>query len=64
MRRGPRIVAHGDRVTVTLIAHELLAFISTDGGRSWSGPVVINETATSARFRVGPVANALSSGLS
>ena len=35
MRRGPRIAAHGNQVTVTLVAHELLAFHSADGGRSW-----------------------------
>jgi hypothetical protein len=49
MRRGPRIAAHGDRVTVTVIAHELLAFSSTDAGQTWSGPIVINDTPTSAR---------------
>jgi hypothetical protein len=49
MRRGPRIAAHGDRVTITVIAHELLAFSSTDAGQTWSGPVVINDTPTSAR---------------
>ena len=49
MRRGPRITAHGQHVTVTLIAHELLAFHSSDGGRSWAGPNPINEVPTSAR---------------
>ncbi len=49
MRRGPRIAAHGDRVTITVIAHELLAFHSTDAGRTWTGPVVVNDTPTSAR---------------
>ncbi|MEN9637388.1 MAG: hypothetical protein RL077_5792 [Verrucomicrobiota bacterium] len=59
MRRGPRIVAYGDRVTVTAIAAELIAFHSTDGGRSWSEPVTINDVPTSAReglhdLAVGP----------
>jgi hypothetical protein len=49
MRRGPRIAASGDRVTVTFIAHELLAVHSADGGRTWSEPVTLNTVATSAR---------------
>ncbi len=49
MRRGPRLAAHGDRLTVTVIAHELLAFTSTDGGKSWAEPVTINTVPTSAR---------------
>ncbi len=49
MRRGPRIAVHGERLTVTVIAHELLAFTSSDGGKTWSEPVTINEVPTSAR---------------
>ena len=49
MRRGPRLAAQGEHVTVTLIAHDLLAFHSADGGRTWSGPVTLNEVPTSAR---------------
>lgn len=49
MRRGPRIAAHGDRVTVTLIADELLAYTSTDGGLSWKAPARINGVSGSAR---------------
>jgi hypothetical protein len=49
MRRGPRITAHGDRLTVTAIADELITFTSTDGGRTWAGAVTINEAASSAR---------------
>ncbi|MDO8540198.1 MAG: sialidase family protein [Opitutaceae bacterium] len=48
-RRGPRIAAHGDRLTVTVVAHELIAFTSTDGGRTWGDPVTVNDVATSAR---------------
>ena len=48
-RRGPRIAAFGDRLTVTVVAHELISFSSTDGGKSWSAPVTINDVPTSAR---------------
>ncbi len=48
-RRGPRLVAHGDRVTVAVIAGELLAFHSADGGRTWKGPALVNDVPRSAR---------------
>lgn len=48
-RRGPRIAAHGDRLTVTVVAGELIAFTSIDGGKTWSGPTTVNDVATSAR---------------
>lgn len=48
-RRGPRIVAYGDRVTVTAIAGDLYAFNSKDGGKTWAGPALVNDTRTSAR---------------
>jgi hypothetical protein len=47
-RRGPRIAVHGDRVTVTAIGDELVAFSSTDGGKTWSGAVTINDVRESA----------------
>ncbi|MEO6004361.1 MAG: sialidase family protein [Opitutus sp.] len=47
-RRGPRIAAHGDTVTVTVIGNELLAYTSTDAGRNWSGPVTVNDVPGSA----------------
>ena len=47
-RRGPRIAAHGDRLTVTAIGDELVAFTSTDGGKSWSEAVTINDVTDSA----------------
>ncbi|MDP3071385.1 MAG: sialidase family protein [Opitutaceae bacterium] len=58
-RRGPRLVAHGDRVTVTVMAGELLAFRSQDGGTKWAGPAVVNDVPRSAReglhgFTVAP----------
>lgn len=49
MRRGPRIAAHGDRVTVTVSGEELVAFSSMDGGKTWSQAVTINEVPASAR---------------
>jgi hypothetical protein len=49
MRRGPRIVAEGGRITVTIIGRELMAFHSTDGGVTWSRGQVINEVPGSAR---------------
>lgn len=48
-RRGPRIAAHADTVTVTAIAGELFAFHSKDGGKTWRGPVRINDVPGSAR---------------
>lgn len=49
MRRGPRLVARGDTVTVTINQKDLLAFTSTDAGRTWSGPVTINDVPDSTR---------------
>ncbi len=48
-RRGPRIVAHGENLTVTAMAGDLHAFRSADGGRTWKGPFRVNDTARSAR---------------
>lgn len=47
-RRGPRIAAHGDRLTITAIGDELVAFTSADGGKSWSEAVTINDVVDSA----------------
>jgi hypothetical protein len=58
MRRGPRIAAHGDRVTVTLIARELLAFTSMDGGKTWNEGVTINDVPASAREGLHDLAGA------
>lgn len=49
MRRGPRIVARGDTITVTVVAPELLAYRSTDAGRTWIGPVTVNDVAECTR---------------
>ena len=48
-RRGPRIVAHGSRLTLSMVTDELVAFTSSDEGKTWSGPVKINDVPTSAR---------------
>ncbi|MFM1749742.1 MAG: hypothetical protein RLZZ188_3408 [Verrucomicrobiota bacterium] len=48
-RRGPRIVAHDGKVTLTAMAGDLHAFRSTDGGRAWTGPFRVNDRARSAR---------------
>ena len=48
-RRGPRIAAHGDNVTLTAMAGELFAFHSKDAGKTWRGPVRINDVPGSAR---------------
>src|SRR4051812_29316641 len=45
MRRGPRIAAGKQTVTVTLIADELVAYASSDGGRTWTAPTTINAVA-------------------
>lgn len=48
-RRGPRIAAHGDNLVVTAMAGELFAFRSKDGGKTWTGPSLVNDTRRSAR---------------
>lgn len=52
MRRGPRIAATGDTLTVTAISHEngnLSSWHSSDSGVTWSKPTVVNEVPSSAR---------------
>jgi len=57
MRRGPRITAFGDSLIVTAIGGkqgkgrdgDLLAWRSDDLGRSWKGPVQVNDSKDSAR---------------
>ncbi|MSU48124.1 MAG: exo-alpha-sialidase [Opitutus sp.] len=48
-RRGPRIAAHSDHVTVTAMAGELFAFHSKDAGKTWAGPIRVNDVPRSAR---------------
>lgn len=57
-RRGPRVAADGDTITVTAIADELIAFTSRDGGRTWSGRVAINDAPGSAREGLHDLAGA------
>ncbi len=52
-RRGPRIVAAGQAVVVSVIggdrrAEDLLSWRSTDAGKTWQGPARINRVAGSA----------------
>jgi hypothetical protein len=57
-RRGPRIAVQGDRLTVTAMGEELLAFSSSDGGRTWTPPVTVNDVPTSAREGLHDLAGA------
>jgi BNR repeat protein len=57
MRRGPRVAIAGDSVVVSAIGGEigggrdgdLFAWRSTDNGKSWRGPVRVNDVISSAR---------------
>jgi len=57
MRRGPRVVLAPHAIVVTAIAGkkgggrdgDLLAWRSTDKGKTWSGPVRVNDVEASAR---------------
>ena len=57
MRRGPRIAALGTSLCVSVIGGkqgkgrdgDLLAMRSVDGGKTWTGPVQVNDQADSAR---------------
>lgn len=57
MRRGPRIASTGEVICVTVIGGrqgkgrdgDLLAFRSIDDGRTWQGPVAVNDVANAAR---------------
>ena len=48
MRRGPRIAANGNRLTVTAIGDELFALTSSDAGKTWSKPILVNDAPKSA----------------
>ena len=50
--RGPRVALSGDTIVVSAIASEpgdLMAWRSTDRGRTWSAPIAINDTPKAAR---------------
>jgi hypothetical protein len=57
MRRGPRVVATDAAICVTAIGGkqgkgrdgDVLALRSTDGGKTWAGPMQVNDVADSAR---------------
>ena len=46
MRRGPRIAAGAETVVITAVSHDdgrVLAWRSNDEGRTWTGPVSVND---------------------
>ena len=50
--RGPRVAITGNAIVVSAIASEpgdLVAWRSSDGGRTWSAPAVVNDTPKAAR---------------
>ena len=47
--RGPRLVISGNTMIVSAIASDLFFWRSTDGGKTWSQPAVINDRPTAAR---------------
>ena len=51
MRRGPQIAAVGSTFVVTAIGGEgaLVSWRSSDAGRSWGGPTLVNDRPASAR---------------
>lgn len=57
MRRGPRITISGESIVISAIGGphgkgkdgDVLAYRSTDAGKSWIGPVKVNEVDASAR---------------
>lgn len=57
MRRGPRIAVSDKSICISVIGGkqgkgrdgDLLALRSVDGGKTWTGPVQVNDTADSAR---------------
>ena len=52
MRRGPRVAVAADAIVVTAIGArdgDLLAWRSTDAGKTWSGPARINDEPRAAR---------------
>ena len=49
MRRGPRIAAVNNVILVTAPTADLLSFVSTDDGKTWSKATRVNDIAMSAR---------------
>ncbi len=49
MRRGPRIAVNNNVILVTAPAADLLSFVSTDDGESWSKANKVNDKAKAAR---------------
>jgi hypothetical protein len=65
MHRGPRIAVAGDALVVTAVAGEkgggndgnLLAWRSEDHGRTWKGPVIVNDKRGSPREGLHAIAS-------
>jgi hypothetical protein len=47
--RGPRVVISGNTMIVSAISTDLYAWRSTDGGKTWSKPVIVNDKPAAAR---------------
>lgn len=66
MRRGPRIAAAGERLCVTAVVvdparsrdGELMAWSSSDGGRTWDGPRPVSDAPRAAREGLHAMAGA------
>lgn len=61
MRRGPQVAIGGGRIAVLAISHDtgdLLAWTSTDLGRTWSAPAAVNDAPKSAEEGLHAVAAA------
>jgi hypothetical protein len=54
-RRGPRIAASGENICISFVSGkqegrgDLLAYCSTDSGKTWSAPVTVNDAPAAAR---------------
>jgi len=58
--RGPRVNISGNSIVVSAISSDpgdLLAWRSTDGGRTWSGPVTVNDQPKASREGLHAVAD-------
>jgi hypothetical protein len=47
--RGPRIAISPSAIVISAVAGDLKAWRSTDGGKTWSGGVTVNDLSTAAR---------------
>ncbi len=60
MRRGPRLALAGKTLVVSAVyGGELLAWRSTDGGKTWHGPMTVSDSPGAAREGLHAMASAL-----